>query len=90
VHSEQEGFEAKQKIARRKEILTAGIRELPESQRDALNLVVYCELSQQQAADVMGISVKAIESLLVRAKRSLAETVAVVHAKEQRSEAHHV
>jgi len=54
-----------------------------------LNLVVYCELPQRQAADVMGVSVKAIESLLIRAKRSLAETVLVMQAKEQRNEANH-
>jgi RNA polymerase sigma-70 factor (ECF subfamily) len=44
---------------------------LPASQRDALNLVVYSELPQKQAAEVMDISLKAIESLLVRAKKSL-------------------
>lgn len=49
--------------------------ELIESQRDAINLVVYCELSQRQAAEVLGLSVKALESLLIRAKRNLKKSV---------------
>lgn len=89
VSSEQSNFEVKQEDSLRQSYLAAGIRELPGPQRDALNLVVYCELKQQQAADIMGVSVKAVESLLVRAKRSLAATVAVMQAQEQRNEVSH-
>ena len=45
------------------------------AQRDAINLVVYCELPQKQAASIMGVSLKALESLLVRAKRALVNNV---------------
>lgn len=51
--------------------LESGIRRLPSQQRDALNLVVYSGLPQKQAAEVLGISLKALESLLVRAKKNL-------------------
>lgn len=61
----------KQEQRWRESCLESGIRSLPSSQRDALNLVVYSELPQKQAAKILGISLKAIESLLVRAKRNL-------------------
>ena len=44
---------------------------LPERQRDALNLCVYDGLSNKEAAQVLEISVKALESLLVRGKAAL-------------------
>lgn len=47
------------------------ILRLPENQRMALVLTRYDEMSYEQAAEVMGVSVKAIESLLHRAKRNL-------------------
>lgn len=49
----------------------AAISALPHSQQLALTLCYYEEFTNQQAADIIGISVKALESLLVRAKRSL-------------------
>lgn len=48
---------------------------LPERQRTALTLCFYEEMSNKEAADIMGISIKALESLLVRARRSLRETM---------------
>jgi RNA polymerase sigma-70 factor (ECF subfamily) len=62
----------------RQSCLESGIRNLPRSQRDALNLVVYSELPQKQAAEILGVSLKALESLLVRAKRSLIKHVQVL------------
>jgi RNA polymerase sigma-70 factor (ECF subfamily) len=44
---------------------------LPERQREALVLQYYEELSNIEAAAVMGISVEALESLLARARRNL-------------------
>jgi RNA polymerase sigma-70 factor (ECF subfamily) len=49
------------------------LQRLPENQRMALVLKRYDDLSYQEIAKVIGCSVSAIESLLVRAKRSLQE-----------------
>lgn len=72
-HSPSEELQAdtKQYERWRKSCLESGIRSLPSAQRDALNLVVYGELPQKHAADILGVSLKALESLLVRAKRNL-------------------
>ena len=45
--------------------------ELPERQRAAFVLCFYEDYSNKEAADMPGISVKAIESLLVRSRRTL-------------------
>jgi RNA polymerase sigma-70 factor, ECF subfamily len=55
------------------EILERAIDALPERQKAALNLCVYEGLSNKEAADVLGIGVKALESLLMRAKAGLKE-----------------
>ena len=47
------------------------IAALPERQRTALSLVHFEALPQTEAANVMDISVDALESLLSRARRSL-------------------
>lgn len=49
----------------------AAIAALPENQRMAVILQRYEELSYQQIADVLKMSIPAIESLLFRAKHSL-------------------
>ena len=54
--------------------------ELPVRQRTALMLVHYSDLSNREAATVMGISVDAIESLLARGRRTL--KVLLSHHKE--------
>jgi len=74
-HSELHNLEHIQTLQWRQQCVEVAINQLPDSQRDALNLVVYAELPQKQAAEVMGLSLKALESLLVRAKRSMAKTV---------------
>ncbi|WP_142850121.1 RNA polymerase sigma factor [Telmatospirillum sp. J64-1] len=51
--------------------LKAAMADLPERQRAALALIYETGLSNAQAAEVLGISVGALEQLLVRAKRSL-------------------
>jgi RNA polymerase sigma-70 factor (ECF subfamily) len=88
--SEQSGYEQRQLLAWQQARLEAGIKALPSSQRDALNLVVYCGLPQAQAAEVMGVSLKALESLLVRAKRSLSKSVAAEQAAAQRNKVTYV
>jgi len=49
------------------------LQSLPENQRMALILKRYDDLSYQEIARVISCSVSAVESLLVRAKRSLQE-----------------
>jgi RNA polymerase sigma-70 factor (ECF subfamily) len=44
---------------------------LPEAQRSALLLCNYQGFSNKEAADIMGSSVQALESLIARAKRGL-------------------
>lgn len=47
------------------------LARLPEAQRSALMLCSHSGFSNQEAADIMGLSVKALESTLARARRSL-------------------
>ncbi|HET8760592.1 MAG TPA: sigma-70 family RNA polymerase sigma factor [Nitrospiria bacterium] len=49
------------------------VRQLPERQQLALNLCFYEDLSNQEAADIMGINLKALQSLIMRAKTTLKE-----------------
>ena len=49
----------------------AAINALPDRQREAIQLTYYQELSNQDAAAVMGVSIEALESLLARARRTL-------------------
>ena len=67
-----EDIEARQRQAR----IAAAVAELPERQRTAVALSYTAGLSNAQAAETTEISVKAFESLLVRAKRELRERLA--------------
>lgn len=51
--------------------LQQALQELPESQRSALMLCHYQGFSNKEAALIMDISVKALESAIARAKRTL-------------------
>lgn len=59
--------EKKQKL----ETLRSALDQLPESQRSAIMLCTMQNFSNQEAADIMSISVKAFESTIARARRSL-------------------
>lgn len=59
-------------VARRVE---AALARLPERQRAAITLVHYQELGNIDAADIMGVSVEALESLLSRGRRGLREAL---------------
>lgn len=52
-------------------IVTEALATLPERQRTALVLSYYEELSNAAAAEILGVSVSALESLLVRARKTL-------------------
>ena len=49
----------------------AALARLPARQREALVLHYYQELSNEDAAALMGVSIEALESLLARARRSM-------------------
>lgn len=55
----------------RNERIKAALAALPARQREALLLQYYQELSNVEAAQLMGISIEALESLLSRARRNL-------------------
>jgi RNA polymerase sigma-70 factor (ECF subfamily) len=65
----------------RRAVLDRLIRRLPERQQLALNLCFYEELSNQEAADVMGVNLKALQSLIMRAKTTLKERLKDVPVK---------
>ena len=49
----------------------AAMQELPDSQRAAVVLTYYEELSNADAASIMELNIQAFESLLLRARRAL-------------------
>jgi RNA polymerase sigma-70 factor (ECF subfamily) len=53
--------------------ISNALQSLPDNQRMALVLKRYDDLSYQEIAQIIGCSVPAVESLLVRAKRGLQE-----------------
>ncbi|MAZ00241.1 MAG: hypothetical protein CMH32_06885 [Micavibrio sp.] len=44
---------------------------LPERQKEAITLVYYNGCTGQEASEIMGLTVSALESLLVRGRRNL-------------------
>ena len=67
--SDQPGFELENK--QRAVILHEAISSLPENQKVAFTLNKYEELSYNEIAEVMELSVSSVESLLFRAKKNL-------------------
>ena len=65
--------------ADRSDRIAAALASLPARQREALVLHYYQELSNIEAAEVMSISVEALESLLSRARRQLRGLLAADH-----------
>jgi RNA polymerase sigma-70 factor, ECF subfamily len=55
----------------RKKMIERMIQELPERQKIAINLCFYEGFSNKEAAEVMQLNIKALESLLMRAKKHL-------------------
>ena len=66
------GLEARD-VGRR---VAAAMQALPDRQREAVALCHYQELSNIEAAAVMGLSVEALESLLSRGRRALRAALA--------------
>jgi RNA polymerase sigma-70 factor (ECF subfamily) len=67
--------------AQRSRRVAAALAVLPARQREAIVLQYYQELSNGEAAALMGISVEALESLLMRARRNLRDRL--THEKEK-------
>ena len=70
---ERENAEAGLERQERSASVRAALGALPERQRAAFVLCFYEEHSNKDAAGMLGISVKALESLLVRSRRALKE-----------------
>jgi RNA polymerase sigma factor (sigma-70 family) len=61
---------------RRRAAVAASIQALPDRQRAAIVLTYYEGVSNAEAASILGVGVKALESLLVRARQALAQSLA--------------
>jgi RNA polymerase sigma-70 factor (ECF subfamily) len=60
----------------------AALQALPPRQREAIVLCHYQELGNIEAADVMGVSIEALESLLSRGRRTLKSALADLAAPD--------
>lgn len=74
-HQDLEKFEEGARVEK-------AISQLPDRQKLALNLCFYEELSNKEAADIMQVGVKALESLLMRAKANLRD--ALIRGEEKK------
>ncbi len=64
-------------MARQRErLVTVAMAEMPSRQRQALSLYYFSDLTAPEAARVLGLSLGAMEALLVRGKRSLRAALA--------------
>lgn len=61
--------------ARRSAAVAAAVQALPDRQRAAIVLTYHEGLPNAEAAEILGIGVKALESLLVRARQSLTRSL---------------
>jgi len=58
-------------IDEKRKLLENAINTLPENQKTALILSKYEDLSYKEIAEIMGLSVSSVESLIFRAKKNL-------------------
>jgi RNA polymerase sigma-70 factor (ECF subfamily) len=74
--AERVGLSEVSEQVQREEIIQeveAALQQLPERQRSAIVLCYYQNMSNHEAAEILSISVSALESLLARGRRSLRE-----------------
>lgn len=71
----QPGQDALLDIHQKQALLDSFIQELPERQQLALNLCFYEGLTNKEAAEIIGAEVKALQSLIMRAKTTLKDQV---------------
>ncbi len=75
VAGTDEGGEEGDERKGRQALVESFLKKLPERQRVALTLCFFEGVSNKEAAVVMGISLKALQSLLMRGKSALKEMV---------------
>ena len=63
-------------VARRAAAVAGAVRALPDRQRAAIILTYYEGVPNAEAAAILGLGVKAVESLLVRARQALVQSLA--------------
>jgi RNA polymerase sigma-70 factor (ECF subfamily) len=68
------------------EAVERALSELPPRQRAAISLVHYQGMSSAEAAQVLGIRLRALESLLARGRQKLREQLAAFQSEERREE----
>ncbi len=73
VADERETVDESMMRAEKQRLLEREIAALPERQRMALTLCFDEEMTNQEAADAMGLHLKALQSLIMRAKTTLKE-----------------
>lgn len=57
--------------AQRGLVIQTALKEIPDRQRAAITLCYFEELSNKEAAEVLGLKLKALESLLTRGRKNL-------------------
>ncbi|MEJ6727339.1 MAG: sigma factor-like helix-turn-helix DNA-binding protein, partial [Emcibacteraceae bacterium] len=62
-------------VNQRSQQVKDGLNEIPQRQRTAIILCYFQGLSNREAAEVMQVSLSAVESYLVRGRRNLAEVL---------------
>lgn len=77
------GAAEKVEVDERRAALVKAIEELPSGQRAALTLVYDEGLSGAEAAQVLGVSTKAVERLLARARARLRELLVAGHQESE-------
>lgn len=70
--SAQDGMEADERLS----VLKSAIAALPERQRAAIQLRHFEERGNDETAEILGVSVEAVESLLSRGRRALRDKLA--------------
>ncbi len=75
MHDPQADPATRQAAAEQQRLLDVALRGLPERQRAAVLLCQVQGFSNAQAAEILGVNVRALESLLARGRRALRETL---------------
>lgn len=69
--SAEEPYLSKEAVKETKKMMNKALFSLADRQKEAVTLVYYSGCSGAEAADIMGLTVSALESLLARARRNL-------------------
>ena len=88
LHEDDRDLQDKQyQDAQEQAHLEEAIQALPDKQKAALNLCFYEGVSNKEAADMLGVQVKALESLLMRAKAGIRDYLVREGILEERERA---